>query len=402
MKNKTRNQKDYSLVWRYIENAYPSKDFFEEAILSGKKLTIYHGIDPTGPTLHLGHSTNLFLLKSLQKLGHKIFLLVGDFTARIGDPSGKTKERVPLSPKEIAKNIKLYKEQAGRIIDFKSKKNKAEIVFNNKWLSKLSLEELIELSSHFTVNQVIERDLFQKRLEAKKPISLLEFLYPLFQGYDSLALNTDIEIGGTDQLFNMLIGRDVMKIYKNKEKIVITTPLLINPKTNTKLMSKSEGSFIALNDKPNDMFGKAMALPDEVVGPCFRLCTMISDSDIDEIEKMAPRKAKEKLAYTLVEMYYDTKKANKASEYFDKTFVKKETPSEIPLFKVKKGDYPIADLLESSGVVSSKSEARRLVEQKAVEVNGKLINNWSLKITVSGDVVIKIGKHRFLKIIIDK
>src|SRR3989338_9151345 len=259
---------------RWADAIYPSKEKFLAALESKKRLVFYLGIDPTAPHLHLWHSTNFLLLKALQGLGHKIIILIGDFTARIGDPTGKDETRKPLTAAQVKKNYYNYKQQISKILDFKSKNNPAEIKFNGRWLGKLSSEEIVELAAKLTHGYMIKRNMFQKRLKENKEIYIHEFLYPLFQGYDSVAMDVDGEVGGTDQTFNMLVGRDLMKAYKNKEKFVITTPLLINPKTSRKLMSKTE-SCIALDAPANDMYGQIMALPDEVIMDCFRLCTEI-------------------------------------------------------------------------------------------------------------------------------
>jgi tyrosyl-tRNA synthetase len=252
---------------RYIEKIYPSKKELKKILISGRRLTIYIGVDPTAPHLHLGHSTNFLLLKKFQQLGHKVIFLIGSFTAQIGDPGGRLNIRRPLSQKEVLGNCKGYKKQAGSILDFSLKKNPVQLKFNDQWLSKITLEQLIKLMTRMTVGQLIKREMFQRRIKEKKEIYLHEFLYPLLQGYDSVVMKVDIEMGGNDQTFNMMVGRKLVKDYLKKEKLVIATKLLVNPKTKRKLMSKSEGNFIALDDKPGQMYGKIMALPDEVILP---------------------------------------------------------------------------------------------------------------------------------------
>lgn len=404
MKNSDKKIIDEIVFSRYIEKIYPSQKELENLLKSGKKLTVYIGIDPTASQLHLGHSTNFLLLKKFQKLGHKVILLIGDFTALIGDPTGRLEARKPLVKQEILKNCQSYKEQAGKILDFYSKENPAEIKFNSQWLSKLNLEKAIKLMAKVTVGQMIKREMFQRRIEQKKEIYLHEFLYPLLQGYDSVAMNVDIEVGGNDQTFNMMMGRDLVKEYLGKEKLVIATKLLINPKTKKKLMSKSEGNFIALNDKPDQMYGKIMALPDEVILSMFELCTEIEDQRIKEIreklkeKKINPRKVKSELAREIVRIYHGFKLAKEAEQEFERVFREKKLPLKIPGIELKEKELNILDLLLITKLVSSRSEAKRLILQKAVEINGVLLKKWQEKIKIKKGIVIKVGKRRFLKL----
>lgn len=389
---------------RWVDKIYPSKEDFKKALKSRKKLVIYHGVDPTAPHLHLGHSTNYLLLRKLQDLGHKIILLIGDFTAQIGDPTGRLTARKALTKKEVMKNCKTYQKQIGKILDFKSKKNPAKVKFNSQWLGKLKLEDIMKLAVNFTQAQIIKRNMFQERLKKKEEIYLHEFLYPLFQGYDSVALNVDVEVGGTDQTFNMLIGRDLIKIYKKKEKFVITTPLLINPKTGQKLMSKSEGSLIALDDSPNQIYGKVMALPDEVILICFELCTEIFLKEIQEIKKglsskkLNPRDAKAKLAREIVTIYHGRIAASDAEKEFNWVFREKKQPTKIPQVKIKAKQLPILDLLAKTKLAPSKAEAKRLVEQKGVKIDGKVVKDWKKEISVKSGMILQVGKRRFIKL----
>jgi tyrosyl-tRNA synthetase len=409
MKNK--NLKIKEILTRWVDKIYPSKEAFLKALKS-KKMVIYHGIDPTASHLHLGHSTNFFLLREFQKLGHKIIILIGDFTAQIGDPTGKDVARKPLSKEEVKKNCKTYKKQIAKILDFKSKENPVKIKFNSQWLNKLKMEELIKLAAKFTQAFMIKRSMFQKRLKEKKEIYLHEFLYPLFQGYDSLALNVDGEVGGTDQTFNMLVGRDLMKIYKKKEKFVITTPLLINPKTGKKLMSKSEGNFIALDDPPNQMYGKIMALSDQVIISCFKLCTKVPLVEIKKMEKnlklkkVNPRDLKTKLAKEIVAIYYGEKSAQKAKKEFERIFREKKLPSKIPSFKFQAPSFKLLDLLVKTKLASSKSEAKRLILQGGVKIIQKtekeqkteILKDWQKEIKIKPETIIQVGKRKFAKI----
>lgn len=388
---------------RWIDTIYPSEEEFFRALTS-RKLVIYHGVDPTAPQLHLGHSTNYLLLRKLQNLGHKIILLIGDFTAQIGDPTGKSSVRKSLTKEEIKKNYKDYKEQAGKILDFKSKKNPVQVKFNSKWLKNLKLKDVIKLAACFTHGQMIKRNMFQERLEKNQEIYLHEFLYPLLQGYDSVALNVDAEVGGTDQTFNMLVGRDLLKTYNNKEKFVITTPLLENPKTGRKLMSKSEGGFVALNDPPNEMYGKVMALQDEAIIPCFKFCTEVPMEEINRMENSLksnaanPRDLKAKLAKEIVTLYHNKKTAEKAENEFNKVFREKKLPTEISECAIKEEEIFLPKLLHISGVADSVNEAKRLILNKAVEINGIVQTEWKVMIKIKNGDIIRVGKRRNIKI----
>jgi tyrosyl-tRNA synthetase len=389
---------------RFIENIFPSKKTLEEFLLTGKKLTIYIGVDPTGSKLHLGHSTNFLLLREFQKLGHQIIFLAGDFTAQIGDPTGKSNARKVLTHKEALKNCKGYQKQVEKILDFKSKQNAVKIKFNSEWLSKFNFKDVAKLMSKSTVGKMIKRDMFQKRIKEKKEIYLHEFIYPLLQGYDSVGMNADIEVGGNDQTFNMMMGRDLVKIYQKREKMVIATKLLANPKTNKKLMSKSEGNFIALNDSPKEMYGKAMALADEVILPCLELCTILSSQQINQIardiksKKLNPKQAKLILAKEIVAMYHSKSQADKAQEEFNKVFKEKRLPSDIKSVKIKNKEINILDLLVKTKMASSKGEARRTILQNGVKIDNKVQNDWKKTIAVKSGIIIQVGKRKFVRI----
>lgn len=393
------------LFERYVDQAYPSKERVMESLSAKKGMRIYHGVDPTAPQLHFGHATNYLLLRGLQELGHKIILLIGDFTAQIGDPTGKSAARLPLTKKQVLQNSKTYQKQAGKILDFTSKKNPAIIQFNSTWLAKMSFEDVVRLTSNFTVGQMMSRDMFQERIKAKREIYLHEFLYPLMQGYDSVAMNVDGEVGGSDQMFNMLVGRDLVKILKKKEKLVVTTPLLVNPKTGRKLMSKSEGGYIALNDPPGDMYGKVMALDDAVVLPCFRLCTDIPLQEVREIESkiknlgLSMRDAKGRLAKESVRMYWGQEAARRAETEFNQVFREKQMPSQVPTIKVNQGEIPLIDLLVEIRFASSKSAARRLIKQGGIKVDERVIKDPTVVVQVRKGMVLQAGKRRFVKIV---
>ncbi len=393
---------------RYIEKIYPSKKSFKELLGKQDQITCYIGIDPTGPDLHLGHSTNFLFLKKLHELGHKLIFLVGDFTARIGDPTGKSSKRKALTKKEIEKNCKDYKSQAINILDFDNKDTPIEMKYNSDWYENMKLKDVIKLMAKTTHGQLIKRDMFQERIKANKEIHFHELIYPLLQGLDSVVLEADLEVGGNDQTFNMMMGRSLVKQYQDRDKFVISTKLLVNPETGKKMMSKSEGSYVSLQDSPKEMFGKIMSLPDEAIIPCFELCTEVEKSEIDTIKKKIeknqenPRNLKAKLARTIIEIYHDEKQAKEAEKEFNRIFRKDKIPSDIPTLKTKKDKYSIIEVLSDSKMVGSNSEAKRLIESKAVKIirdEEQVISNWEKEISTKEEPVIKVGKRRFVKII---
>jgi len=386
-----------NLLSRSVDTIYPSREALAKTLSSGKKLTVYLGVDPTGPHLHLGHATNLLVLRRFQALGHKVILLIGDFTARIGDPSGRTDARKPLTVAEVKANLKTFKKQAAKVLNF-SGANPVTLAFNSKWHAKMTFDKVIELASHFTKQQVEERDMFVEREKNGQPIGVQEFLYPLMQGYDSVALDVDVEIGGTDQTFNMLAGRKLLREYKNKEKFVLTTKLLENPKTGKKLMNKSEGGLVNLDDAPHDMFGKMMALPDEAIRPVAEFCT---DAPMEEVELAVtrdgnPRDAKLWLATEVVKLYHAEQAAARAREAWIKTFSKKETPEEMGGVRVKR-NATLLQAVRAAGITSN-SEAIRLFAQGAVKKNGAVIRDPKTP-AATGDVL-KIGKKKFVRVAI--
>lgn len=398
--NKETEQEIEELLQRGVSNIFPSKDELKKLLMSGKKLTVYLGADPNGKDLHLGHSKNFILLERFRKLGHNAVVLFGDFTAMLGDPTDKSTTRAPLTVRQVQENMKTWKKQLAPIVNFKTFKNRAQVVQNSTWLSKLSFGDVVKLASCFTVQQMIERDMFQKRIEEKKPLFLHEFLYPLMQGYDSVALNTDIEIGGNDQTFNMLAGRTLVRQYKNKEKFVIANSLIIDEKTGKK-MSKSEGNYVSLSESPVDMFGKVMAMGDGFIVPLLRDCTTLPLQKIIEVETALqngtnPKVQKEFLAYELVKTYHGETEAKKAKDFFEKTFSQNQIPSDIKKVTQKAGVL-LVDVFLQEGLVASKGEFTRLVKEQAITnltVNIKISDIKQL--AVPG--VYKIGKHRFLEI----
>ena len=392
------------LLTRAIKKNYPSTEKLEEILKSGKQLKIYYGVDPTAPNLHLDHGTSLLILKRFQELGHQVTLLFGDFTARIGDPTDKLAARKQLSEKQISENYKNYKKQAGKILDFNSKKNPVKIVFNSQWFGKMKLEEIMDLMSKITVQKIMARDMFRKREKAKKEIFLHEFLYPLLQGYDSVALDTDIELGGNDQIFNMLIGRDLMKIYKKKQKFVIAKEILEDPKTGKMLMSKSEKNYISLDEEPNNMYGRIMAIPDEVIISCFTHWTEIPLTEINQIsrgiksKKLNPKQAKSILAKEVVTIYHNKSQADKAEKEFNKVFKEKQLPSDIKSVKIKEKQINILDLLVKTKLTSSKGEARRTIVQGGVKIDNTVEKDWKKIIAIKSKMIIQVGKRKFIKI----
>ncbi|HLP86892.1 MAG TPA: tyrosine--tRNA ligase [Candidatus Paceibacterota bacterium] len=393
------NKINDDLLNRGISSIYPSKEFLQNKIDKGEKLTIYLGIDPTGPTLHLGHAIPIKKLSEFQKMGHKIILLMGDFTAMIGDPTDKSATRKQLTHKEVMSNLKNYKKQASTLISFKGK-NAAQFKFNSKWLKKMKFGDVLSLASKMTVQQMLERDMFEKRIEEGKPIYIHEFMYPLMQGYDSVAMNVDGEIGGNDQTFNMLCGRDLLKTIKNKDKFVITMKLLED--NSGKKMGKTEGNMVALSDTPEEMYGKVMSWTDELIIPGFELCTDVSSVEIENMSeelksnKVNPRDLKMKLAYELVKVFSGEEKAQKAKEGWENTFSKKEIPEDISEIGVNKGDL-LVDVLLNNELVSSKSDFRRLVDEKAITNldNDEKVSSYNEEVK---DGVYRIGKKRFCKI----
>jgi tyrosyl-tRNA synthetase len=387
-----------AFLTRAVENVYPKKEKLAEAFATGKPLTIYYGIDPTGPSIHLGHLIPIRKFAELQKMGHKIILLIGDFTAMIGDPTDKLATRKQLTREEVLANCKGYKKQLEKIIDFKGP-NAAVLRFNSEWLEKMSFTNVVELAAHFTVQQMLERDMFEKRIEEGKPVGLHEFLYPLMQGYDSVAMSVDMEIGGNDQTFNMLAGRTLLREIKSKEKFVLTTKLLVDP--TGKKMGKSEGNMIALTDSPEDMYGKVMSWTDGMILPGFELCTDVSDEEIKEIEKAMkkgenPMSSKRRLAKEIVRSLSDDNGAEAAEAHFANVHQEGAMPEEMEELVVSSAMLLI-DVLVSSKMVTSKSDARRQMEQGGVKVDGEVVKD--IAATVNAGMVIQKGKRHFLKLV---
>ena len=377
-----------------------SRKHLEKRLRAGEKLRVKFGIDPTAPILHLGHSVPLRKLREFQELGHQIVFLIGDFTAMIGDPSARFALRKPLTEKEIKKNMRDYTKQAAKILNMK----KVELRYNSEWYKKKGATFLMDLTSRFSYARLIERDEFKKRMERGIDISMLELIYPLLQGYDSVELRADLEMGGTDQKFNLLMGRKVQKKYNQPQQDILTVPLLEGI-DGVRKMSKSYNNYIALCEAPLKMYGKIMSIPDTIIWHYFILLT---DLPLKEIEKMKkevyqtilnPRDAKARLAKEIVTIYHGKKAALRAEQEFNKIFKEKKLPLKIPKIKIKERALNILDLLVKTKLASSKSEAKRLIFQKGVKIDGILQKDWQESVRIAKGMVIQVGKRRFAKLI---
>ncbi len=369
-----------------------SEEDLERKIRSGKKLTIKLGADPSRPDLHIGHSVVLRVLKQFQDMGHEVVFVVGDFTGMIGDPSGKSKTRPALSFEETRKSAETYLEQATKILD----KDKTKIRFNSEWLSKMNFNDVINLTSKYTVARIMERDDFKNRFENNLPLSMHELLYPLMQGYDSVALNADIEIGGTDQTFNLLVGRELQKDYGQEQQVVMTFPLLVGLDGKEK-MSKSLDNYIGLTDSAFVKFEKSMKIPDEVLRQYFELATDLKNSEIDEIMSKDIRDAHMRFAKELIKMYDDINEYEMAKEKY-MSIAKGEIPDNIEEIKIEENEINICDLLVKIGFALSKSEAKRNILGNGIKINGKQVNDTNEIIRLDKDLVVQFGKNRFKKV----
>lgn len=389
----TDKKKIKELLSRGVEEVIDKNDL-EKKLKSGKQLRVKLGIDPTSPNIHIGRSIPLLKLKDFQDLGHKIVFIIGDFTGVIGDTSDKDSERPMLDEKIIKKNIENYAAQAGKIINT----NICDVYYNSTWLSKLTYLEISKQANIFSLNEFISRENISKRLDKGKRISLRELLYPLMQGYDSIETKADVEVGGTDQRFNLLTGREMQRHYKLEAQNIITNPLIEG--TDGRKMSSSFGNTINLTDNPNDMFGKIMSIKDDLIIRYFMLLTRVDIEKVNEIKEELkngenPRNIKIKLAYEIVKMYHAKEDAIKAEKFFINTFSKKQTPQDIKTFKPK--NYNIIFILTESNLASSKTDARRLLSQGGVKINNEKINNEEFN--VSPNSILQKGKLKFLKII---
>lgn len=395
-------EKQLSVIKRNTAEVIEEKELKEKldnSLKTNVPLRIKYGIDPTAPEIHLGHTVPIKKLKEFQDLGHRVLFLIGDFTARIGDPTGRNETRPILSVEQIKENLSRYREQAGRILDL----SRTEFVYNSDWLSKLSLEKIIKLTSVFTIAQVLEREDFSQRYRSNKPICLQEFLYPLLQGYDSYALNADVEIGATEQKFNLLAGRTIQEAFGQQKQVVITMPILVGTDGSMK-MSKSYNNHIPIETSADEMFGKVMSIPDRVMEEYFRLLTGVPDAEFKEVIKDDPRQAKALLAKEIVKGYFGGTAAGEAEREFERIFREKQAPSDIPEFVIGKnlvdaeGRISLADVIAESGLLPSKAEARRMVIQKAVKLDNRTIEDPYERVSVKDGQVLKVGKRKFLKL----
>ena len=379
------------------------EDSFKKLLTSKKKLTVKAGFDPTSADLHLGHTVLINKLKAFQDLGHTVIFLIGDFTGLIGDPSGVNETRPNIDEKKLAENSKTYADQVFKILD----KKKTKIKFNSSWFKKMKPDEFIRLSSIMTVARMLERDDFKKRYENNKPISLHEFLYPLVQGFDSYALKADIELGGTDQKFNLLVGREVQKHFGQDEQVIITVPLL-EGLDGVKKMSKSLNNYVALNDEPNEMFGKLMSISDDLMWRYFDLLSFRSNDEITSFKDKVkngenPMIFKKKLATEIVERFYDKKSSENAEKAFTNVFSNKLEPNEVPIFEINEtSGISIVELLTHEDLgnefIQSKSECRRLIKQSGIKMNNKKVENPDLLINLGEENYFQIGKRKHLRI----
>ena len=358
----------------------------------GKSLRVKAGFDPSAPDIHLGHTVLLRKLREFQDAGHKVVLIIGDATAKIGDPTGQSKTRPVLTSEQVVANAKTYQEQAFKILD--KDPHKIEVVYNSKWLETPEmLRTFLSIAGSVTVDQLLTRDDFDKRRQAHKPIALQEMFYPIMQGYDSVAVKADVELGGTDQLFNLLMGREIQSMYKMKPQVVMSMPLLVGL-DGEKKMSKSYGNYIGVHDTPKDVFGKAMSIPDALMPSYFNLLTN------EKFDASAhPRDAKVKLAKALTAFLHGPKAAEFQAEEFDRVFSKKENPENPETLAVDAGEIWVVDLLKKAGAATSTSEARRLLEQGAVSINGEKVTDFNAKIHVLSGMLLKAGKKKFVKIV---
>lgn len=385
-----------------VEQVLPSKEDLERLLKSGRRLNVYQGFDPTAPTLHIGHTVMMRKLEDFRKLGHNVTFLIGDFTARIGDPSDKSSARQKLTEGQVEENLKMYADQAKKIIDIDNKENPVTIKFNSEWLEKLDFGDILELTYEFTVQQMLKRDMFQKRLENNKPIHISEFLYPVMQGYDAVMMETDIELGGNDQLFNMLAGRDMVRNHLNKEKFVIAGKLLTT--NDGEKMGKSMGNMVKMSDTPNNIYGKIMASDDSLIISSFEILTSMDLSDVKDREDRLnqgenPMDLKKELAFMVTSEITSKEDAEKAQKYFEEVFQKGETSEDIPEIKIEKEDIRLNDLIFEVNLAPSKGQARRLIEQGAVKVNGKTQTQWDQDIDIRSltPITLKVGR-KMLKI----
>jgi len=395
------------IIRRGTEQIIPEDELItklERSVKTNTPLRIKQGFDPTAPDIHLGHTVTIHKLKQFQDLGHEVIFLIGDFTGMIGDPSGKMESRRQMTREEVLANSETYKEQIFKILD----PRKTRIEFNSTWCRPMTFAEVLELASKYTVARLLERDDFAERFRDNRPISVLEFLYPLVQGYDSVALRADVELGGTDQIFNLLVGREIQREYGQEPQVVITMPLLVGTDGIEK-MSKSLGNYIGICEPAREIYGKTMSIADDLIVPYFRLLTEVPAEELTDMEKrmgdeqVNPRDLKMRLAREIVTRYYDHGTALTAEEEFQRIFQKQGLPDEIPEFNVPADQSPIwiIKLLVDSGMARTNGEARRLIAQGGVRIGDEKITDQDLELEINREILLRIGKKRFLKVVPD-
>ncbi|MFN4306439.1 tyrosine--tRNA ligase [Sulfurihydrogenibium azorense] len=382
-----------------------SEEELLDKLKEGRPLIVKAGFDPTAPDLHLGHTVLLQKLRTFQQLGHTVYFIIGDFTAMIGDPSGRDQTRPPLTKQQVLENAKTYKEQVFKVLD----PEKTVVVFNSSWLGEMKAEDLIKLTAKYTVARMLEREDFKKRFKENIPISIHEFIYPLLQAYDSVAIKADVELGGSDQRFNLLIGRDIQKEYGiEKPQVAILLPLLVGT-DGFKKMSKSYGNYIGITEPPEDMFGKVMSISDELMWQYWELLTDLTVEEIDKMKKdvesgvLHPMEVKKQLAMYIVERFHDKDSAIKAKEHFEKVHSKKEIPDDIPVINVKDlniedKEIELFELIYLLNLAPSKAEAKRLIKQGGVKIDGEKVDDFLYKVDLTKEHIIQAGKRKFVKL----
>lgn len=380
------------------EHAFKEK--IEQSVATGVPLKIKLGMNSSAPDVHIGHTVVLHKLRQFQEYGHEIQLLIGDFTGRIGDPTGKSETRKALTNEQVMENARTYVEQYSKVLDM----DKVTLMYNSEWLKALNFEDVIKLASNLTVARLLERDDFEKRYKSQQPISIHEFFYPLMQGYDSVAMKSDIEVGGTDQKFNLLMGRQLQEAYGQEKQVAMTLPL-IEGLDGVRKMSKSLNNYIGIDEAPNEIFGKSMSIPDELMVKYFRLATDLPLEEVDILEKgladgsIHPRDAKMNLGSKLVEMYHGQEAAKEARSYFETVFQKNALPDDMPVVKWEKdAQIGIIDLVVELGLLPSKGEARRMIQNGGVKMNEEKVTDIKTEVTITEGLIVQVGKRKFVKI----
>jgi len=397
-------QRHFDLISRGAVDILPEEEFQERlrrSIREKRPLRVKQGFDPTAPDIHLGHTVGIRKLKQFQDLGHQIVLIIGDYTAMVGDPAGRSATRPRLNHEEVMAHAETYQQQFFKILD----RSKTEVHFNGEWFEKMSFSDIMELASKFTVARILERDDFEKRFEAGNPISIHEFMYPLMQAYDSVAIEADVEIGATEQKFNLLTGREIQQDYGQKPQLVLTVPVLVGLDGHQR-MSKSLGNYIGIDESPNNMFGKIMSIPDSLLYSYFELVTDIPGAELKSIREalkddaVNPMEVKKRLGHTVVTMYHSPEAADAAQNEFERVFTKRELPRDIPEFAADQYGRSvwIIKLLTDSGMAGSNGEARRLIRGGGVSIDGEKVASEDYELALHDDMLLKVGKRRFLRI----